>query len=102
MDHKVSARDEVSGTYMFDGGTVRQPDELNNKLTGYDSRRQFFTIREGHTFGPRILNSFRFGIYRVVATTGLNFASGKSSAGEGEPRCRHNAVYPEPKRIENP
>src|SRR5437763_2185084 len=81
MDHKFSARDEVSGTYMFDSGTVRQPDELNNKLTGYDSRRQFFTVREGHTLGPRTLNSFRFGIYRVVATTGLTFASGNPSAG---------------------
>ncbi len=81
MDHKFSARDEVSGTYMFDSGTVRQPDELNNKRTGYDSRRQFFTVREGHTLGPRTLNSFRFGIYRVVATTGLTFASGNPSAG---------------------
>src|SRR5438874_1476996 len=81
MDHKFSTRDEVSGTYMFDSGTVRQPDELNNKLTGYDSRRQFFTVRQGHTLGPRTLNSFRFGIYRVVATTGLTFASGNPSAG---------------------
>jgi len=82
MDHKFSTRDEVSGTYMFDSGTVRQPDELNNKLTGYDSRRQFFTVRQAHTFGSRILNSFRFGIYRVVATTGLTFASGNQSAGD--------------------
>ena len=82
MDHRFSARDEVSGTYMFDSGTVRQPDGLNNKLTGYDSRRQFFTVREGHTFGPRIINSFRLGIYRVVATTGLTFASGNPSAGD--------------------
>src|SRR5882672_4868467 len=82
MDHKFSARDEVSGTYMFDSGTVRQPDELNNKLTGYDSRRQFFTVREAHSFSPRILNSLRFGIYRVVATTGLTFASGNQSASD--------------------
>src|SRR5438105_2466401 len=82
MDHKFSGRDALSGTYMFDSGTVRQPDELNNKLTGYDSRRQFFTAGEAHTFNPRILNSFRFGIYRVVATTGLTFASGNPSAGD--------------------
>ncbi len=82
MDHKFSARDNVSGTYMFDSGTVRQPDELNNKLTGYDSRRQFFTVSEAHTFSPRALNSFRFGIYRVVATTGLTFASSNQSASD--------------------
>ncbi len=82
MDHKFLGRDEVSGTYMFDSGTVRQPDELNNKLTGYDSRRQFFTMHETHTFSPLILNSFRLGIYRVVATTGLTFASVNPSAGD--------------------
>jgi hypothetical protein len=82
IDHKFSGRGGISGTYMFDSGTVRQPDELNNKLTGYDSRRQFFTVSEAHTFSPRILNSIRFGIYRVVATTGLTFASANPSAGD--------------------
>ncbi len=76
--HKFSASDAVSGTYMFDGGRVRQPDELNNKRTGYDSRRQVFTLHEAHTFGPQLLNSFHFGINRVVTTTGLNFPSGNS------------------------
>src|SRR5712664_2274973 len=82
IDHRFSERDALSGTYMFDSGTVRQPDELNNKLTGYDSRRQFFTVSEAHTFSPRILNSIRLGIYRVVATTGLTFASGNQSASD--------------------
>src|SRR5467141_1564277 len=82
IDHKFSGRDGISGTYMFDSGTVRQPDELNNKLTGYDSRRQFFTVSEAHTFSPQTLNSIRFGIYRVVATTGLTFASANPSAGD--------------------
>jgi len=82
IDHRFSERDALSGTYMFDSGTVRQPDELNNKLTGYDSRRQFLTVSEAHTFSPRILNSIRLGIYRVVATTGLTFASRNQSAGD--------------------
>lgn len=78
IDHKFSGSDSVSGTYMFDGGSVRQPDELNNKRTGYDSRRQVFTLHETHTFSPQLLNSFHFGINRVVTTTGLNFPSGNS------------------------
>jgi len=82
IDHKLSTEGTLSGTYMFDSGTVRQPDELNNKLTGYDSRRQFLTVSEAHTFSPRILNSIRLGIYRVVATTGLTFASGNPSASD--------------------
>ncbi len=82
IDHTFSGQDGLSGTYMFDSGTVRQPDELNNKRSGYDSRRQFFGLHESHTFSPRLLNSFRFGINRVVATTGLTFASGNPLAGD--------------------
>ena len=82
IDHKFSGRDALSGTYMFDSGTVRQPDELNNKRTGYDSRRQFFAANEAHTFNPRLFNSFRIGVYRVVATTGLTFANGNQSASD--------------------
>jgi len=83
VDHKLSEQDAVSGTYMFDTGTVRQPDELNDKRTGYDSRRQVFTVNETHTFNPHFLSSFRFGINRVVAVTGLTFPSGNSHASDG-------------------
>jgi hypothetical protein len=82
VDHKVSEQDVISGTYMFDSGTVQQPDELNDKRTGYDSRRQVFTVHESHTFNPDFLNSFRFGINRVVATTGLTFPSGNVHASD--------------------
>src|SRR6266568_4903646 len=83
VDHKVSEQDAVSGTYMFDTGTVRQPDELNDKRTGYDSRRQMFTVNEVHTFNPHFISSFRFGINRVVAVTGLTFPSGNPHASDG-------------------
>src|SRR5467141_2466611 len=82
IEHLFSAQHGLAGTYMFDRGTVRQPDELNNKRTGYDSRRQFLTLNETHTFSPRLLNSFRFGINRVVAITGLTFPSGNPLASD--------------------
>lgn len=82
VDNSFSTQDVLSGTYMFDSGIVRQPDELNNKRTGYESRRQFLALRETHTFSPRFLNSFRFGINRVVATTGDTFESGNASAAD--------------------
>src|SRR5260370_36759224 len=68
---------------MFDTGTVRQPDELNDKRTGYDSRRQMFTVNEVHTFNPHFISSFRFGINRVVAVTGLTFPSGNPHVSDG-------------------
>ncbi|HVS87556.1 MAG TPA: carboxypeptidase regulatory-like domain-containing protein [Candidatus Acidoferrum sp.] len=78
LDHKFSNRDTVSGTYMFDSGTVRQLDEFDNKVTGYNSRRQVFTVSDTHTFRPHLLNSIRFGINRVVAGTGLTFVGANS------------------------
>lgn len=78
VDHKFSQIDAITGTYMFDSGNVRQPDELNDKRTGYDSRRQFFTVSEAHTFSPELLNSFRVGVNRVAAVTGLTFLSGNT------------------------
>src|SRR5215469_6060614 len=83
LNHKLSKKDGVSGTYMFDTGTVRQPDELNDKRTGYDSRRQLFTVNEVHTFHSDLISSFRFGINRVVAVTGLTFPSGNPHASDG-------------------
>jgi hypothetical protein len=83
VDQKVTEQDAVSGTYMFDTGTVRQPDELNDKRTGYNSRRQMFSANEVHTFNPNFINSFRFGINRVVAVTGLTFPSGNPHASDG-------------------
>jgi len=82
IDHTFSAQDLLAGTYMFDSGTVRQPDEFDNKRTGYDSRKQAFTLHETHTFRPELLNSFRFGINRVVTTSGLTFPSGNSLVGD--------------------
>jgi Carboxypeptidase regulatory-like domain/TonB-dependent Receptor Plug Domain len=82
VDQIFSPKDTFSGTYMYDSGSAQQPDELNNKRTGYDSQRQFFTLGETHTFAPQLLNSFRFGIYRVVANTGLTSPSGNALAGD--------------------
>jgi Carboxypeptidase regulatory-like domain len=82
IDHTFSTQDSLAGTYMFDSGTVRQPDEFDNKRTGYDSRKQVFTLHETHTVSPQLLNSFHFGINRVVTTSGLTFPSGNSLVGD--------------------
>ena len=78
VDHRFSEKDLFYGTYMFDAGKVRQPDELNDKRTGYDSRRQVFTAHEAHILSPSLFNAFRFGVSRVVAVTGLTFPSGNA------------------------
>ena len=80
VDDKLTSRDSLSGVYLFDAGSVRQPDEFNNKETGYNSRHQFFLLSETHTFGPTLLNAFRFGVNRVVVNAGLTFPGANPNA----------------------
>lgn len=82
LDQKLSHEDEATGTYMYDAASVRQPDEFNNKGTGYDSQRQLVTLNEVHTTA-NMSNSLRFGISRIVAATGLNFVGSTPLASDG-------------------
>ena len=82
LDHRISDHDALNGTYMFDSSKVSQPDELNNKRTGYQAQRQLVTIGETHTFSTHLINSARVGVYRVVASTGLTFPGGNAAAAD--------------------
>ena len=82
LDHRLSVADVLSGTYMFDSSTVRQPDNFNDTRTGYDARRQVVTLHETHSASADFMNSLLFGINRVVARTGLTFPSGNASAAD--------------------
>src|SRR6202047_442673 len=70
VDHKLSAKDTLSGTYMYDAANIVQPDELNSKLTGYTTGRQLVTLEENHVFSPQVVNAVRFGYSRVVGLIG--------------------------------
>jgi hypothetical protein len=70
LDRKFAASDSLSGTYVFDNSHTVQPDELDTKLTGNQSRRQLVTLQETHRFTPQALNTLRLGFNRVVALIG--------------------------------
>jgi hypothetical protein len=74
IDHNFSKRDTLSGTYLFDNGSVRSPDEFNNKDIGASSRRQNVSLEENHLFSPQLLNSLRFGYSRTVAGQALTLS----------------------------
>src|SRR5438093_3128677 len=70
LDHKLSARDSVSGTFMRDNSNVVQPDAFDELLANVVSRRQLVTLREQHIFNSKFLNAARFGFNRAVAVEG--------------------------------
>jgi len=74
VDHKISASDNLFGTYVFDTGQQQNPDAYNFKLIGNHSSRQTFALEESHIFAPTLVNTARFGFNRdvVIAFTTLS------------------------------
>src|SRR6266851_3236173 len=94
IDHRISSKDSLFGTYMFDNGSLSIPDALNNVVFPNRTRRQMIAIEETHTFSQSFINSFRLGYNRtkgavnvagpalnpVAADTTLGSAPGRAAA----------------------
>ncbi len=70
FDHTISANDKLTGTYVFDRANTVEPDQLDFKLNGVETRRHLLSLAESHTFNANTTLSSRFGINRVDALTG--------------------------------
>lgn len=74
IDHRISASDNLFGTYVFDQGQQQNPDAYNFKLIGNQSSRHTAALEESHIFTPALVNTVRFGFNRdaVIAFTTLS------------------------------
>lgn len=84
VDHKLSEKDSLFGTYMFDQTPFSAPDALDDALDGNLTKRQVFALEETHTFSSNLINSVRLGYNRVRAdansnTTAINAATADPS-----------------------
>jgi hypothetical protein len=75
VDHKLSAKDTLFGTYLFDDTDFTQPDSFNNVLLKSHTRRQTVVVGESHTFGPSVVNAARFGYSRSHALNLIPFGA---------------------------
>jgi hypothetical protein len=66
-DYKLSSRDSIYGTYLYDNADFSTPDTLNQVLDGHHINRQAVIVEETHMFSPALVNSFRFGYNKVSA-----------------------------------
>ncbi|MDQ2947182.1 MAG: TonB-dependent receptor, partial [Acidobacteriota bacterium] len=80
VDHTISNRDNLHGTYLFDKGSTAQPDNLNVLLNVNRTKRQVASLEETHVVTPSLVNTARFGVNRVVAAT-LQTAPGANPLG---------------------
>src|SRR6202011_4662608 len=73
--HKLSAKDTLFGTYLFDDTDFTQPDSFNNVLLKSHTRRQTVVLGESHTFGPSVVNAVRLGYSRSHALNLIPFGA---------------------------
>jgi hypothetical protein len=64
LDHKISEKDSLSGTYLYDDTPFTQPDGIDNILLGSHTNRHIAALEETHIFSPSLVNSVRFGFNR--------------------------------------
>ena len=61
VDHRISDKDSLVGSYFYDKTPYSSPDGLNNVEFNTLTARQFASLEETHIFSPSFANSFRIG-----------------------------------------
>jgi hypothetical protein len=67
VDHRISDKDSMFGSFQYDRATSSQPDPNNDVLVANKTGRTYIAIEETHIFNPHLINSVRFGFNRSVA-----------------------------------
>ncbi|MCU1239949.1 MAG: TonB-dependent receptor plug [Candidatus Acidoferrum typicum] len=75
VDHKLSRKDSLFGTYLFDDTDFQQPDSANNVFLKSHTTRQTVVLEETHTFGAAVGNSARVGFSRSHALNVVPFGA---------------------------
>ena len=70
VDHRLSDKDSIFGSYQYDSATATQPDQANELLVGNKTGRTYIAIEETHVFNSRLINSARFGFNRSTGNRG--------------------------------
>ena len=82
IDYRASDKDSLYGVYSFESGSNIGADRFIEKLFASISRQQYLTLGYTHTFSPRLINSFRWGVYRMSADVGNTFPGGNPLSGD--------------------
>ncbi len=86
IDHKISVKDSIFGTYLFDNTPFTIGDAQNITLDASKTRRQDLILEESHIFNSSFINSVRFGLNRQnvannIGVQALNPLAGDTTIG---------------------
>ncbi|MGH9359760.1 MAG: TonB-dependent receptor domain-containing protein [Terriglobia bacterium] len=75
LDHKISDKDSVFGTYMYDDTPYHSPDNFDLQLIGSHTNRQIVVLEENHIFSPSFVNTVRAGYNREGAANNQSISA---------------------------
>src|SRR5690242_8160687 len=75
LDHRISDKDSLFGTYLIDKADYAQPDKMNLINTNSSTKRQTVSIEESHTFGTSLVNAARVGYNRDFVVNQFNLSA---------------------------
>lgn len=99
IDHKISTKDSMFGTYLYDNTPFTIGDAQDLTLDSSKTRRQDLILEENHVFSSSFINSVRFGLNRqnvannigvqalnpLAADTTLAIIAGRTAPGANVP-----------------
>ncbi|MGH9352804.1 MAG: TonB-dependent receptor plug domain-containing protein, partial [Terriglobia bacterium] len=65
LDHTISSKDSIFGTWSWDKTPYTSPDGFNNVLLANSTLDTRFAVEETHIFSPTLVNTFRAGFNRT-------------------------------------
>ncbi|MEO8726397.1 MAG: TonB-dependent receptor, partial [Acidobacteriaceae bacterium] len=82
IDHRLSDKDNLNGTYLYDNTPYSSPDAFNTVLLGSKSSRQIVVLEENHVFNPALTNDVRFGFNTETVDNNKSLKALISAAGD--------------------
>src|SRR5262249_15316514 len=64
LDHRISDKDSLFATYLYDDTPYTQPDGFNNLSILSQTTRHIAALEESHIFSPALVNTARLGFNR--------------------------------------
>jgi hypothetical protein len=97
VDYKLSDKDNIFGTYVFDRTPYTSPDQFDNVLLSDVTFRQVAILEATHIFNPNWVNTVRFGYNRNrvdndVSASAINPAAADVSLGADPGRPAANVI----------
>jgi hypothetical protein len=75
IDHRLSDKDSLFGTYLFDRTPYSSPDGVNDVLLGSLVARQIAALEETHLFGTGFANTVRLGFNHETVNDNASLAA---------------------------